>query len=1032
MTTATATVEEHLTTGSLHYTVSIEALAAQPAPKVAGRYKITTEEELQRFSTHVKTAADSLRSELNCHQDIEIATKQLSEIIENAIRTCGHRHTGHKARACPWWTKECSGALTGLRAIWRATESATGEDTQRARVDFKRTVRRVKRDFWRNIISEITSPGDVYRATRWLKPRQRLAPPPIQFDDNIYSTNIDKARVLGQSKLARRTSTDDIDDPWKSLEEQPEEIPFEQYISRAEAKYGLLSTGNTSPGADGITVKMLQAIWPAVGPRVTEIYNACLRLGYCPQDFKKAEVVMIPKPNKRNLSDVSAWRPISLLSCLSKGLERIIAKRMAYLAIKHKIVHHNQAGALPQRSATDIVAALVHDVEMAFKHRKVATLVTMDVEGAFDAILRNRLLLQLRKQGWPDFLIRWIASFLAQRLASVRFQNTLAEPIELACGIPQGSPLSPILYLLATAAIYHLSGATQRYGYADDTAMLFIGDTLEETTLLANKAIADMETWGRAEGFSFDVKKTEVMHFTRKRRRPNPAIVHQDSRIQAGGSMRWLGVWLDRQLSFKTHIDRWIHKAREVIYHLRSMNNTLRGISAAAARRAVWSVVMPTLFYGADVWYPGAEKLPKGILTKIQKTLTQACRMILPSWKTYPKTTLWREAGVPPAELLLQQISERTANRWARLDMQHPITRRLAEDEHQIQTQDRPEAAQIVITAKVRLFRIASKAIRQERPRLIPRRYSNAISIESAQDRSSKEEGAKRIQTWLDSKPAGLVVFSDGSKAEQDTAGYGFAVFRKGQLIGSGNGQLGKREVFDAEITGALHGLRSAIAQRRPQEEITICIDNTSVIDGIGATAPCSSQADFRTLQKTGDLSPGLISVRWCPGHAGIHGNELADQLAKEGAKLPLPDLLPSVSYCKRRTRGLLALSFQAWWKALDRPSYRNLGLKAELKNIPELNLQRRQLGYLLAARTNHGDFADYHERFNHEEAELHCPCGRRKSPTHLFYCRKIPRSLRPRLAPDPEAAIGKYLSTSFQTYVKLADFYYQRINKRN
>ena len=71
------------------------------------------------------------------------------------------------------------------------------------------------------------------------------------------------------------------------------------------------------------------------------------------------------------------------------------------------------------------------------------------------------------------------------------------------------------------------------------------------------------------------------------------------------------------------------------------------------ARRVVWSVVMPILFYGADVWYLGAEKLLKGILTKIQKTLIQACCMILLLWKIYPKTTLWREAGVPPAELLL-------------------------------------------------------------------------------------------------------------------------------------------------------------------------------------------------------------------------------------------------------------------------------------------------------------------------------------------------------------------------------------------
>jgi hypothetical protein len=179
-----------------------------------------------------------------------------------------------------------------------------------------------------------------------------------------------------------------------------------------------------------------------------------------------------------------------------------------------------------------------------------------------------------------------------------------------------------------------------------------------------------------------------------------------------------------------------------------------------------------------------------------------------------------------------------------------------------------------------------------------------------------------------------------------------------------------------------------------------------------------NSQTSLSLSRHVGDAHPGMIRVRWCPGHTGIEGNELADQLAKEGAKMPVGDNLPTVSYCRRHMRSLLAIAFQRWWDEVDRETYRGLQLKAELKKLPELTLQRRQLGYLLAARTRHGDFADYHERFNHEDAELNCPCGRRKSPTHLFYCRKILRRLRPRLAPEPEAAIRRYLGRSFQTYV--------------
>lgn len=93
------------------------------------------------------------------------------------------------------------------------------------------------------------------------------------------------------------------------------------------------------------------------------------------------------------------------LSCLSKGLERVIARRMAHAALKHGILHPNQAGALPKRSAVDIVVSLIYDIEKALAAGQVATLVTEDVMGAFDAILRNRMILRLRQQGWADFLI---------------------------------------------------------------------------------------------------------------------------------------------------------------------------------------------------------------------------------------------------------------------------------------------------------------------------------------------------------------------------------------------------------------------------------------------------------------------------------------------------------------------------------------------------------------------------------------------------------------------------------------------------
>ncbi|OAA55769.1 Ribonuclease H-like protein [Akanthomyces lecanii RCEF 1005] len=175
----------------------------------------------------------------------------------------------------------------------------------------------------------------------------------------------------------------------------------------------------------------------------------------------------------------------------------------------------------------------------------------------------------------------------------------------------------------------------------------------------------------------------------------------------------------------------------------------------------------------------------------------------------------------------------------------------------------------------VRLICNAALPSALERPRLMSKRFSGAIRTKDRESRPSKERQPERMMAGSQTQTS-TVVYSDGSKTEQDTAGFGYAVYRRQQLIARGCGQVGKGEVFDVEIKGAVEGLRAALLHQRPMEGITVCIDNTSVIDRIGTTAPPSSQLAFRRLQKTDDAHLGMIRVRWCPGHTGIEGNELA------------------------------------------------------------------------------------------------------------------------------------------------------------
>ncbi|PWI64383.1 hypothetical protein PCL_10521 [Purpureocillium lilacinum] len=645
----------------------------------------------------------------------------------------------------------------------------------------------------------------------------------------------------------------------------------------------------------------------------------CLRLGHHPQPFREAEVVMIAKPGRRNLSTPRAWRPISLLSCLGKGLERLIARRLAWASIHYGVLHPQQAGALPKRSAVDLVAALVHDIEEAFARGLVATLVTMHIQGAFDTVLRNRLInrliLRLRQQGWPEHLARWAGSFMSDRSACVRYQDITTPSSPLQCGLPQGSPVSPILFLLYTEPICRLGNPNNpkgRFGYADDTGILCVGNSLETTADMASRYVSELVTWGAANGISFDPAKTEVMHFCRTKPKVSPPIFHEGER-RPEKAMRWLGIWLDSTLTFKSHVEKWTASAQAVAHHLRGLANTKHGPLPSAMQRAVRACVEPVLLHGVEAWYPGLRsprwRQPRKegssgiqqLLRKMNKSLHNSMRAVLPVWRTTPIAALHRGSGIPPIAQLLETRRMRFAARLKRVDEAHPLATRTL--------QPKPPTIHRSIKLKYQMpreafrtrFRRSDQLLpRSTRPLLLPHRFNeHATPLQTA----SKDESAEDFRVWLRSIPREtLIVYSDGSLSTEKTAGYGYVIHRNGLTLTTGNGRLGPAEVFDAEAKGALEGLRAALNLPN-QRRIFVCLDNLGVATCLRGMPADSSQEvflDFQALATT----HGATEVRWIPGHTNIAGNEEADALAKAATSLPEPpDALPTLAHLRRTAR---------------------------------------------------------------------------------------------------------------------------------
>ncbi|GIZ36582.1 hypothetical protein CKM354_000005200 [Cercospora kikuchii] len=217
-----------------------------------------------------------------------------------------------------------------------------------------------------------------------------------------------------------------------------------------------------APGADGITFDIWRRLLQFVIP-----------------------IIALRKPGKSDYTVPKANRPISLLPTISKGLEGIVAARLSYLTERFFLLRTNHFGARKQRSCEQALDVLVEKIYKAWKGKRVLSLVTFDVQGAFNRVHPTVLARRLRERGVPDQMVRWIRSFCEDRTGSVVIGNYTSEcaPISHA-GIPQGSPLSPLLYVFYNAGLVEgkIDKRGGSLGFIDDFTAWRTGGNCEETT----------------------------------------------------------------------------------------------------------------------------------------------------------------------------------------------------------------------------------------------------------------------------------------------------------------------------------------------------------------------------------------------------------------------------------------------------------------------------------------------------------------------------------------------------------------------
>ena len=350
-----------------------------------------------------------------------------------------------------------------------------------------------------------------------------------------------------------------------------------------------------------ITQEIISQAYLAIPDCFYSVYSILINKGYHPEVWKQATGFILKKPKKPDYSQPKAYRVISLLNCLGKVSERILAKRLSYLAETTTLLHPSQIGSRLRKSAIDTTLLLQNQVEVNKANKLKTSTLFLDVKGAFDYVSKNRLIEILASLKLPISLISWISSFLEDRLLRLSFDNQLEEFSRIITGIPQGSPISPILFLIYIRDLFK-SNTVEFLSYMDDIALIAFSKSFKQNIKILEREVKKLVTLGNESSIQFDIDKTELIHFFISPKIKPSLVLPNSTIITPTRLVRWLGVHFDSNLKFKEHIAIRTSLAKQAFFRLNRLSSITRGLSPFALRQLFIACVISVSDYGSILW----------------------------------------------------------------------------------------------------------------------------------------------------------------------------------------------------------------------------------------------------------------------------------------------------------------------------------------------------------------------------------------------------------------------------------------------
>ena len=330
---------------------------------------------------------------------------------------------------------------------------------------------------------------------------------------------------------------------------------------------------------------------------LTYIINLSISQGHFPDELKLAKVIPIYKSGEKQM--IENYRPISVLSFFSKNLEKIVANYVLNFLDQHAILYDHQFGFRRGHSTSHAIISLVEKVSRSLDTGKIVVGVFLDLKKAFDTVDHKILLDKLYAHGLRNNIYEWFRSYLANRSQYVMYNNSKSETKHITHGVPQGSILGPLLFILYINDFSRASDLFFSILFADDISVFIEGQSYTGVIETMNKELKKIVNWLNSNKLTLNIKKTHYMIFHRSRIKKKLKITLHNQTIFETNSLKFLGVIIDNNLKWHAHIGyikNKISKSIGIIYKARKYTNKKTLITL------YYSFIFPYLIYCNEIW----------------------------------------------------------------------------------------------------------------------------------------------------------------------------------------------------------------------------------------------------------------------------------------------------------------------------------------------------------------------------------------------------------------------------------------------